>query len=144
MYCIEDLQPKFLDLANLSNTKKYYSPYLLKMADPDMIKWKQLFVKKSWPLGTTKLDKNCLLHLMSNFFLEMVLSGLGWMIWKGNVLLCTSHSNLAKGQCVKLLANNFLAMILLAKLILGLVTPILAWNEIRYQIAHWLICTMSG
>ena len=44
-------------------------------ADPDMIKLKQFFLKKTWPPCTSKSDKNHLLPLLSNFLPEMILSG---------------------------------------------------------------------
>ena len=34
-------------------------------ADPDMIIFKQFFVHKTWPLGKSKSDKNCLLSFIS-------------------------------------------------------------------------------
>ena len=46
------------------------------------------------------------------------------MTLKDNELRCTSLLNFAKETCVKRMANNFLATMLLAKLTLGLVTPI--------------------
>ena len=42
-------------------------------ADLDMIKFKQFVVKKTWPLGTSKSDKACLLPLLTNFFTVTVL-----------------------------------------------------------------------
>ena len=45
-------------------------------ADPDMIKFKQFFIKKSWPIGTFKSDKQCLLPLLDTFFTR---NGLVWI-----------------------------------------------------------------
>ena len=36
--------------------------------DPDIIKFKQFFIKKSWPLGTSKSDKAHLVPLLIKFF----------------------------------------------------------------------------
>ena len=58
--------------------------------DLDMIKFKQFFIKMSWPLGTSKLDRACLVPLLTNFFTCDGL-GLDLMILRGNMLLCTCH-----------------------------------------------------
>ena len=65
---------------NSKTTTVAINPFTLTLleeqaADPDMTKFKQFFVKKSWPLGTSKLDKNCLLPLMI-FFTH---NGLVWI-----------------------------------------------------------------
>ena len=43
--------------------------------DPDMIKFKQFVVKKSWPLGTSKSDKHALSLSFLNFLLVTALFG---------------------------------------------------------------------
>ena len=93
-------------------------------ADPDMVKFKHIFVKKTWPLGTSKSDKQCLLPLLDNFFTR---NGLAWIRlndFERQRVHFTFQWSFEKEQCAKLMVCIFLAMMLSTKFTLELATPI--------------------